>query len=95
MRTYCGESTVSVAIVSIQVHSLLQHFNYQLMHTTLKNVELLKHYKISKTAPTCFGLQGNHHQGATDSTWRKITHLVKSRYIEAVQDVVSVMAAYH
>jgi len=24
------------------------------MHTTLKNVELLKH-KISKTAPTCFG----------------------------------------
>jgi len=24
----------------------------------------------------------------------KITHLVKSRYVEAVQDVVSVMAAY-
>jgi len=22
------------------------------MHTTLKNVELLKHFKISKTAPT-------------------------------------------
>jgi len=35
------------------------------MHTTLKNIELLKHFKISKTAPTCFGLQGNHHQGAT------------------------------
>ena len=29
------------------------------MHTTLKNVELLKHFKISKTAPTCFGLWGN------------------------------------
>jgi hypothetical protein len=42
--------------------------NYQLMHTTLKNVELLKLPKISKTAPTCFGLQGNHHQGATVST---------------------------
>ena len=42
--------------------------NYQLMHTTLKNVELLKHFKISKTAPTCFSLQGNHHQGATVST---------------------------
>jgi len=42
-----------------------QHFNIQLMHTTLKNVELLKHFKISKTAPTCFCLQGNHHQGAT------------------------------
>ena len=47
--------------------SNIQHFNFQLMHTTLKNVELLKHFKISKTAPTCFGLQGNHHQGATIS----------------------------
>ena len=72
----------------------IQHFNYQLTHTTLKNVELLKHSKISKTAPTCFGLQGNHHQGATVSTWIKITHLVKIRYVEAVQEVVSVMAAY-
>ena len=25
-----------------------------------------------KAAPTCFGLQGNHHQGATTSTWLKI-----------------------
>ena len=64
------------------------------MHTTLKNVELLKHFKISKTDPTCFGLQGNHHQGATISTWLKITHLVQSGYVELVQDVVSVMAAY-
>ena len=46
----------------------IHHFNNQLMHTTLKNVELLKHFKISKTAPTCFGLQGNHHQGAIIST---------------------------
>jgi len=29
-----------------------QHFNYQLTHTLLKNVELLKHSKISKTSPT-------------------------------------------
>ena len=36
----------------------IQHFNYQLTHTTLKKGELLKHPKISKTAPTCFGLQG-------------------------------------
>jgi len=42
--------------------------NNQLTHTTLKQVELLKHFKISKTAPTCFGLQGNHLQGATVST---------------------------
>ena len=27
----------------------IQHFNYELTHTTLKNVELLKHFKISKT----------------------------------------------
>ena len=47
---------------------IIQHLNNQLTHTTLKNVELLKHFKISKTAPTCFGLQGNHHQGATVST---------------------------
>jgi len=46
----------------------IQHFNNQLAHTTLKNVELLKHFRLSKTAPTCFGLQGNHHQGATIST---------------------------
>ena len=72
----------------------IQHFNIQLMHTTLKNVELLKHFKISKFAPTCFGLQGNHHQGATISTQLKITYLVKSRYVEVVQDVVSVMVAY-
>jgi len=52
------------------------HFNNQLTHTTLKNVELLKHFKISKTAPTCFGLQGNRHQGVTISTQLKITHFV-------------------
>jgi len=48
--------------------NIIQHFNFQLMHTTLKNVEVLKHFKIRKTATTCFGLQGNHHQGATVST---------------------------
>ena len=46
----------------------MQHFNFQLMHNILKNVELLKHFKIRETAPTCFGLQENHHQGATAST---------------------------
>ena len=46
----------------------IQHFIFQLMHTTLKNVKLVEHFKIMKTAQTCFGLQGNHHQGATAST---------------------------
>ena len=47
--------------------------HYQLTHTTLKNVELLKHSKIDKNAPTCFGLHGNHLQGAKVSTWLKVT----------------------
>jgi len=38
-----------------------QHFIIQLMPTTLKNIELLKHFKIKEAAATCFGLQGNHH----------------------------------
>jgi len=33
----------------------------------VKNVELLKHIKIMVAAATCFGLQRNHHQGATAS----------------------------
>ena len=57
---------------------MTQHFNNQLMHATLKNVELLKHFKISKTAPTCFGLQGNHHQGATASAYLKLQEVVQS-----------------
>ena len=56
------------SIMVTQYINDIQHFNFQLMHTTLKNVELLKHFKIRKTATACFGLQGNHHQGATVST---------------------------
>jgi len=29
----------------------------------LKNAELLKHSKLDKNAPTCFGLHRNHLQG--------------------------------
>ena len=75
----------------------IQHFffHYQLTHTTLKkNVELLKHSKISKNAPTCFGLQRNHLQGAKVSTWLKVTRLVNSRHVKDVQGVVNAMAAY-
>jgi len=46
----------------------IKHFIVQLMHKTLKNVELLKHFKIKEAAPTFFSLQGNHHQGAPAST---------------------------
>jgi len=57
-----------IEVAALKMLRRIQHFNYQLTHTTLKNVELLKYFKISKTAPTCFGLQGNHYQGATIST---------------------------
>jgi len=56
------------SISGLLTMSYNHHFIFQLTHTTLKNVELLKHFKIRKTAETCFGLQGNHCQGATDST---------------------------
>ena len=64
------------------------------MHTTLKNAELLKHSKLDKNAPTCFGLHRNHLQGATVSAWLKITRLVNSICVKDVQGVVSAMAAY-
>ena len=34
----------------------------------IKGVQLLKHIKIMEAAPTCFGLQRNHHHGATASS---------------------------
>ena len=46
-----------------KAHLSVKHFIVQLMHTQ----SLLKQIKIKKAAPTCFGLQGNHHQGATAS----------------------------
>jgi hypothetical protein len=38
----------------------IQHFNIQLIRTTFKNVELLKHFKTKEVAPKYFGLKGNH-----------------------------------
>jgi len=62
-----------------QCFNNIELFYYQLTKTTLKNVDLLKHSEISKNAPTCFGLQRKHFQGAKVSTWLKVTHLVNSR----------------
>jgi len=44
----------------------LTHFINQLIHN-VKYIELIKHIKIIEAAPTCCGLQRNHHQGATAS----------------------------
>jgi len=52
------------------------------MHTMLKNAELLKHSKLDKNAPTCFGLHRNHLQGAKVSAWLKITHLVHTSFTQ-------------
>jgi len=73
---------------------MLNTFYYQLTHTTLKNVELLKYSKINKNTPACFGLHGNQLQGAKVSTWLKVTRLVNSRHVKDVQGFVSAMAAY-
>ena len=69
----CGWSLTKIYISRLHRASMnSQHFIVQLMHIMLKNVELLKNLKTKETAPTCFGLQGNHHQGATDSTSLKL-----------------------
>ena len=65
------------------------------MHITLKNAELLKHSKLDKNSPTCFGLHRNHLQGAKVSAWLKITRLVNSICVKDVQGVVSTDDALH
>jgi len=46
----------------------IQHLLYYSTNAHgLKNVELLKYFKIVEAAPTCFGLKISHHQGATAS----------------------------
>jgi len=57
------------------------------MHTTLKNAQLLKHSKLDKNAPTCFGLHRNHLQGAKVSAWLKITRLDNSICVKDVQGI--------
>ena len=79
---------------SMNSHVIWTLFYYQLMHITLKNAELLKHSKLDKNAPTCFGLHRNHLQGAKVSAWLKITRLVNSICVKDVQGVISAMAAY-
>jgi len=40
--------------MNIELNKILNTFYYQLTHTTLKNVESLKHSKIHKNAPNMF-----------------------------------------
>ena len=55
----------------VKQHLQVKPFIVQLMHMW----SLLKQIKIKKAALTCFGLQGNYHQGASQRL-AKITRLV-------------------
>ena len=72
----------------------VEHFLLPTDAHNVKNVELLKHSKINKNAPTCFGLHGNHLLGAKVSTWLGVIRLVNSRCVKDMQGFVSAMAAY-
>ena len=78
----------SGALANTFLASWLHHASNDVEHFLLptdthnaESVELLKHSKIDKNAPTCFGLHRDHLQGAKVSTWLKITRYVKSRYV--------------
>jgi hypothetical protein len=56
-----------------KLHGYTVHQRYQTRYCptsahNFKNVKLLEQFRIKEAAPTCFGLQENHHQGATAST---------------------------
>ena len=72
----------------------VEHFLLPTDAHNVKKRRVIKHSKINKNAPTCFGLHGNHLQGAKVSTWLKVTRLVKRICVKDVQGVVSAMAAY-
>jgi hypothetical protein len=61
------------------------------MHTVIKIIEMLKQFKITTLAPTCFGSRTNHHQGAV-LCFAKTTKYGFSVIVGI--DVVNVMAAY-
>ena len=74
----------------------IQHFIVQLMHATLKNVELLKLFKIRKLLQhTSVYKETIIREPQPVYYLAKITHLVQCGYIELVQDVISVVAAYY
>ena len=73
--------------------SVFQHFILQVMHTTFRNVELLKHFKIRKLFQHV-SVYKKPSSGSHSHYLAKITHLAQSGYVELVQDVISVVAAY-
>ena len=85
--------TVQVNFVVTPYINNIQHFIFQLMHTTLKNVESLKHFKIRKLLQHVPVYKETIIRGHSQYL-AKITHLVQCGYVELVQDLISLMAAY-
>ena len=46
------------------INSIKTLLLFQLMHTIIQIIVVLKQFKITILAPTCFGSGRNHHQGA-------------------------------
>jgi len=55
-----------------EVQELLKHFIIQQIHNYIIHRYNYIYYEIFKIAPTCFGSQGIHHQGALYSAWLKL-----------------------
>ena len=63
----------------------IKHFIVQLMHKTLKNVDLLKHVKIMKAALNMFQFTRKPSSGSHSQYLVKITHSAQCGYVEVVQ----------
>ena len=72
--TKCKDASVTYLIVIFMVIPCINDIK-PFFSPSNAHVEFIKQIKINKAAPTCFGLQGNHHQGASQRL-AKITHLV-------------------
>jgi len=58
-----GYMVVTVSEAGVKPCCKKHFLLFQLMHTIIKIIEMLKQFKIIILAPTCFGSRRNHHQG--------------------------------
>jgi len=63
----------------------IKHFIVQLMHTTLKNVELLKYFWNKGGCSNMFRFTMKPSSGSHSQYLAKITHLVQCEYMEVMQ----------
>jgi hypothetical protein len=60
----CLENWRNESLQGVKEFIAVNHFIIPTKAHNFKKVVLLKYIKIVEAAPTCFGLQRNHHQGA-------------------------------